>query len=227
MADLQGTRRNITEMAIVCTEKQFAKLYASDASFETKEYVRLDIKQVRGELCGGVTVGPLQPGSIAVIPKSCSAHYLALLLCSLPGQLFLFEKKFNVLAKRNINKKIVCTLTAFDVEETSEIAYSTAEFLKESAYNQYLENNKESNYELLYRLIVDLCDLLALELYAHPLFEKRGIYILENWKIELEKKKDGNTILIPMMSLLDKNSTLRNEIMKAHILIHDVNEYIK
>ena len=227
MANLQGTRRNITEMAIVCTENQFAKLYAADPSLKTKEYVRLDVKQVRGELCGGVSAGPIQPGSIAVIPRYCSAHYLAFLLCSLPGQLFLFEKKFNVLAKRTINKKIVSALSAFEVEESSEIAYSTAEYLKESAYSQFIENNKESNYELLYRLISDLCDMLALELYAHPLFEERGIFILENWKKEIETKKDGNTIILPLLSLLDKNSTLRNEIMKAHILIHDFNEYIK
>ena len=103
MADLQGVRRNITDMAVVCTEKQFADLYAADLSMQTKEYVRLDVNQIRGELCGGVTTGPLQPGSVAVVPKNCLAHYLAFLLCSLPGQLFLFGNKLKPISwKENL-----------------------------------------------------------------------------------------------------------------------------
>lgn len=227
MADLQGVKRNITDMAIVCTEKQFADLCVTDPDLLSKEYVRLDVKQVRGELCGGVATGELRPGSVAVIATKCSAHYLAFLLCSLPGQLFLFGQKFNVLAKTIINKKIVSTFTVFEVEKESERAYATAEVLKETAYAQYLENKEDLNYERLYRLIADLCDMLALELYAHPLFEEKGIFILENWKAVLIKKEEENFILKALMALSDSKSPLRNEIMKAHILVHDVNDYIK
>lgn len=227
MADLQGVKRKITDMAIVCTEKQFADLCATDHDLLSKEYVRLDVKQVRGELCGGVATGGLRPGSVAVVATKCSAHYLAFLLCSLPGQLFLFGQKFNVLAKTVINKKIVSTFTVFEVEKESERAYATAEVLKETAYAQYLENKEDLNYERLYRLIADLCDMLALELYAHPLFEEKGIFILENWKAVLVQKEDENFILKALMALSDSKSPLRNEIMKAHILVHDVKDYIK
>ena len=227
MADLQGVRRNITEMAVVCTEKQFADLYATDPSMQTKEYVRLDVNQIRGELCGGVTTGQLQKGSVAVVPKTSPAHYLAFLLCSLPGQLFLFGQKLNVLAKAVINRKIVSTLTVFEVEKESEIAYVTAELLKETAYAQYQEKKDDLNYERLYRLVADLCDMLALELYAHPMFEEKGIYILENWKKVLPEKMDASNIMQALMVLSDSNSPLRNEIMKAHILVHDVKDYIK
>ena len=227
MADLQGVRRNITEMAVVCTEKQFAELYAADLSMQTKEYVRLDVNQIRGELCGGVTEGPLQPGSVAVVPKTCPAHYLAFLLCSLPGQLFLFGQKLNVLAKASINRKIVSSLTVFEVEKESEKAYVTAEVLKETAYALYQENKDDLNYERLYRLVADLCDMLALELYAHPMFEEKSIFILKNWKIVLPEKMDASSIMQTLMALSDSNSPLRNEIMKAHILVHDVKDYMK
>lgn len=227
MADLQGIKRVITEMALVCTEKQFAYLCATDESMLTKEYVRLDVKQVRGELCGGVEKGALKEGSVVVVPQTCSAYYLAFLLCTLPGQLFLFGKKLNVLAKVTINKKIVSTLTVFEVEKSSEMAYVAAEVLKESAYQQYLDNKDDLNYERLYRMIADLCDMLALELYAHPLFEQKGIFILENWKKVLEENFDSNNLLKVLMVLSDSSSTLRNEIMKAHIMIHDVSDYLK
>lgn len=227
MADLQGVKRSITDMAIVCTEKQFADLCANDSDMLTKEYVRLDVNQVRGEMCGGVVTGELMPKSVAVVAKECSPHYLAFLLCSLPGQLFLFGQKFNVLARAIINKKIVSTFTVFEVEKDSEIAYATAEFLKETAYAQYLDNKDDLNYERLYRLIADLCDTLALELYAHPLFEEKGIFILENWKSVLDHKEEENFILKALMALSDSKSPLRNEIMKAHILVHDVKDYIK
>lgn len=227
MADLQGVRRNITEMAVVCTEKQFADLYATDPSMLAKEYVRLDVNQIRGELCGGVTKGPMQPGSVAVVPKTCPAHYLAFLLCSLPGQLFLFGQKLNVLAKAVINRKIVSALTVFEVEKESEKAYVTAEVLKETAYVQYQEKKDDLNYERLYRLVADLCDMLALELYAHPMFEEKGIFILENWKKVLPEKMDASNIMQTLMALSDSDSPLRNEIMKAHILVHDVKDYIK
>ena len=225
MADLQGVRRTITEMAVVCTEKQFADLYAATPSMQDVEYVRLDVNQIRGELCGGVTKGLLQQGSVAVIPKACSAYYLAFLLCSLPGQLYLFGQKFNVLAKAVINKKIVSTFTVFEVEKESERAYAMAELLKEDAYAQYTENKEDLNYERLYRLAADLCDMLALELYAHPLFEEKGIFILENWKKVLSEQMDANNLLKALMALSDTNSPLRNEIMKAHILVHNVKDY--
>lgn len=227
IADLQGVRRNIKEMAIVCTEKQFSDMYIADPSLRNKEYVRLDINQIRGELCGGVTKGLLQPGSVAIVPKSSSAYYLAFLLFSLPGQLFLFGHNFNVMAKAVINKKIVSTLSVFDVQEDSEKAYVVAEMLKESAYAQYLKNKEDLNYERLYRLIADLCDMLALELYAHPLFERKGIFILENWKTVIAKKEGNNEVMMALMALSDSNSPLRNEIMKAYILVHDVKDYIK
>lgn len=60
MAYLQGIKRIITDVATVCTEKQFADLCAKDASMLEKEYVRLDVKQVRGDVCGEVTRGELK-----------------------------------------------------------------------------------------------------------------------------------------------------------------------
>lgn len=227
MTDLQGIKRIITDVAMVCTEKQFAELCVKDASMLKKEYVRLDVKQVRGEVCGEVTRGELKSGSVVIVPQQCPAHYLAFLLCSLPGQLFLFGQKLNVKVQTTINRKIVSTITVFEVEKESERAYVTAEVLKESAYAQYLENKDDLNYERLYRLIADLCDMLALELYAHPLFEEKGIFILENWKKELPESGDGNSILKTLVALSNANSPLRNEIMKAHILVHDVKDYIK
>lgn len=227
MADLQGVRRSITEMAFVCTEKQFADLCAADVSMLTREYVRLDAKQVRGELCGGVTIGELQPDSVAVVPQRCSAHYLSFLLCSLPGQLRLFGKKFNVLAQTIINKKIVTTLNVFDVAKDSEDAYAMADSLREAVYRFHREKLDDLNYQRLYGLIADLCDVMALELYAHPLFEEKGIYILENWKAVLDKDNTKDKIAMALAALTDSDSRLRNEIMKAHILVQDVRDYLQ
>lgn len=227
MADLQGIKRNIIDMALVCTENQFADLYVTDTSLQDKEYVRLEVNQIRGVLCGGVQKGPLQAGSVAVVPKTCSAHYLSFLLCSLPGQLFLFGQKFNVLAKAVINKKIVSSLSVFEVAKESEDAYASADILRESFYMKYLKDQNNLGTEHVYRLVADLCDMLALELYAHPLFEEKGIYILENWKAVLMKKEDGCEMCSAIKALADSSSPLRNEIMKAHILVHDVKDYIK
>lgn len=227
MAELQGIRRNITEMAVVCTEKQFADLCAADASMLTKEYVRLNVRQVRGELCGGVFKGELQPDSVAVVPLGCSAHYLSFLLCSLPGQLYLFGQKLNVLAQTTINKKIVSTLSVFEVGKESEEAYAMADSLREAVYHSLREQPDDLNYQRLYGLIADLCDVMALELYAHPLFEEKGIFILENWKAVLEKDTTRDKIAMALSALTDSDSRLRNEIMKAHILVQDAGDYIK
>lgn len=226
MADLQGVKLTITDMAKVCTEKQFADMCAQNENMLNTEYVRLNVNQVRGELCGFVTTGALQPNSVAVVPIDCSAYYLAFLLCSLPGQLFLFGQKLNVLAKININRKIVSALNVFKVEAASEEAYSIAELLKEGAFKQYQMNRDDLNYERCYRLVADLCDILAIELYAHPLFEEKGIFILENWKKVLDTNED-NSILSALLSLSKGDSLLRNEIMKAHILVNNISDYIK
>lgn len=43
----------------------------------------------------------------------------------------------------------------------------------------------------------------------------------------LPEKMDASNIMQTMMALSDSDSPLRNEIMKAHILVHDVKDYIK
>ncbi len=227
MADLQGTKKVITEMAAIYTERQFAKLMESDPGMCNRKYVRLESVQVRGKLCGEVVDGPLSNDSIAVIPDKCSAFYLAFLLCSLPGQFYLFGKKLNVLAESRITRKAVSSLTVYDVEKSSERAYAVSEVLREKSYSDHLKDPNDLNKERLYFLISDLCDMLALELYAHPLFEEKEIFILENWKKALSQNLNEMTLVNALMALSDSNSKLRNEIMKAHILVYDVSAYLK
>ena len=102
-----------------------------------------------------------------------------------------------------------------------------ADSLREVVYNFYRENPDDLNYQRLYGLIADLCDVMALELYAHPLFEEKGIFILENWKAVLEKDTTKDKIAMALTALTNSDSPLRNEIMKAHILVQDVSDYIK
>ena len=82
-------------------------------------------------------------------------------------------------------------------------------------------------YQYLYNLISDLCDTLALELFAHPIFEQMDIYIIEHWKqivIEYDKALD---LEILFKGLIDSDSVLRNMIMKVHMSENAFDKYIK
>lgn len=48
MANIRGPLRPITDLAIVCTEKQFADLCALDNKYSSIEYVYLLNSQIRG-----------------------------------------------------------------------------------------------------------------------------------------------------------------------------------
>lgn len=227
MVNLRGDTKLLPEFALICTEKQFADLCASDSAYQETEYVYLSATQVRGELCGGVIQGELPSNSIAIVPQGCSAGYLAFLLTSLPCQFQLFDRKINVKAKVKITKKAVSKLVAFEIEESQEHAYCLAESMKEEVYRLYDEKRDDLKYQHLYFLINDLCNILALELFAHPLFEEMGIFILENWKALVEEFDKSEDPQVLFDGLIKSDSPLRNQIMKVHMLEDNFEKYIK
>lgn len=105
MANLQGSPKLITQMALVCTEKQFENISKEDATLLNSKYVYLSTTQERTELRGGVITGALPKNSIAIIPQDCSAGYLSFLLNSMPAQYMLFEGKYNSKNKTKITRK--------------------------------------------------------------------------------------------------------------------------
>lgn len=227
MGDLRGALKPITELATVCTEKQFADMCSDDGSLLEKEYVYMSSVQVRGEICGGVISGELPSGCIAIIPTSCSAAYLAFLLNSVPCQYMLFNEKLNVKANVKITRKSVTRLAVYEVEEDSEEAYGIAESLREQMYSIYQENKDDLKYQHLYFIISDLCNMLALELFAHPMFEEMDIFIIANWKRLVADYNDSNDLGVLFDGLIMSNSPLRNMIMKVHMSENVFETYLK
>ena len=121
MANLQGSPKLITQMAVVSTEKQFEDMCKEDPTLLNNKYVYLSTMQERNELRGGVITGALPNDSVAIIPQDCSAGYLSFLLNSMPAQYMLFEGKYNSKSKAKITKKLVSTLVIYDVERTIAI----------------------------------------------------------------------------------------------------------
>lgn len=227
MTNLQGTPKQISQMAEVCTEKQFEELCRANPTLINKEYVYLLSTQVRNELNGGVIKGALPKGCVAVVPVDCYAGYLSFLLNSLPAQYMLFGGLYNSKSKVKINKKLVSSLVIYDVEFDSQNAYELADSIRRVIYDKYNNNREDAAYHHLYYLLADLCNMLALELYAHPLFEEKGIHILECWKEVAKEASSKENYNIVFDSLIKSDGKLRNELMKAHVLIDDVSKYIK
>ena len=226
MANLQGIPKLITQMALVCTEKQFEDMCKEDSSLLKKKYVYLSTTQERNELRGGVITGALPKDNVAIIPQDCSAGYLSFLLNSLPAQYMLFEGKFNSKNKTKITKKLVSSLMVYDVEQSSQDAYEFADNIREIAFGQYNKDRENVSYHRLYYILADLCNMLALELYAHPMFEEKGIFILVSWKEAIKEASDKNDSNLIFDALTKSDKRLRNELMKAHMLINDITKYI-
>lgn len=226
MANLQGTPKLITQMAVVYTEKQFENMAKEDATLLINEYVYLSTTQERNELCGGVITGALPKDSVAIIPQDCSAGYLSFLLNSMPAQYMLFGGKYNSKNKAKINKKLISSLMIYDVEQTSQDAYELADSIRKITYEKYNTNREDVSFHRLYYMLLDLCNMLALELYAHPMFEEKGIYILESWKETIKEASDNNNPNLLFDALIKSDKRLRNELMKAHMLINDITQYL-
>ena len=227
MGDLRGALKPITDLAMVCTEKQFSDMCSEDSSLLSKEYVYMSSVQIRGEICGGLISGALPANSIAIVPTSCSAAYLAFLLNSVPCQYMLFNEKLNVKAKMKITRKSVALLAVYEVEKEAEEAYGIAESLREQMYSIYQENRYDLKYQHLYFLLSDLCNMLALELFAHPMFEMMGIFIIANWKKLVGEYKESKELRILFDGLIMSNSPLRNMIMKVHMSENVFETYLK
>lgn len=214
-------------MATVCTEKQYEDMCKEDPTLFNNEYVYLSVTQVRNELCGGVIKGALPKDSIAIIPQDCSAGYLSFLLNSMPAQYMLFDGKFNSKNKTKISRKLVSSLLIYDVEQSSQDAYGLADSIREISYKKYVDDRENVGFHRFYYMMADLCNMLALELYAHPMFEEKGIYILESWKEAADEALEANNPSLIFDALLKSDKRLRNELMKAHMLIDDITKYIK
>ena len=227
MVDLQGTPKQITQMAEVYTEKQFEERCKENPTLLNKEYVYLSATQVRNELNGGVIKGILPNGCVAIVPMDCYAGYLSFLLNSLPAQYMLFGGLYNMKSKVKINRKQVSSLTIYDVNLDSQSAYALADSIRNATYEQYDKNREDAAYHHLYHLLADLCNMLALELYAHPLFEEKEIHILECWKEVAKEASEKENYNLVFDSLMKSDRKLRNELMKAHVLIDDVSKYFK
>lgn len=227
MANLQGTSKAITQMAVICTEKQFEELCKEDPTLLNKEYVYLSSTLIRNELCGGVIKGTLPKDSVAILPQDCSASYLSFLLNSLPAQYILFDGKFNSKNKTKISRKSVASLIIYDVEYDSQNAYGLADSIRRISYDQFQKNRDDASYHRLYYMLADLCNMLALELYAHPMFEEKGIYILDSWKEAIMESSNQNDSTLLFDALIKSEKRLRNELMKAHMLIDDLTNYLK
>lgn len=227
MVDLQGTPKQITQMAEVYTEKQFEEMCKEDPTLLNKEYVYLSSTQVRNELNGGVIKGVLPKWCLAIVPVDCYAGYLSFLLNSLPAQYMLFGGLFNMKSKVKINRKQVSSLIIYDVNLDSQNGYALADSIRKITYEQYDKNREDAAYHHLYYLLADLCNMLALELYAHPLFEEKGIHILECWKEVAKEASEKENYNLVFDSLMKSDRKLRNELMKAHVLIDDVSKYVK
>lgn len=227
MANIQGPSKPITQMAEICTEKQFEVLSKEDPTLLDKEYVYLSSTLERNELCGGVIKGAIPKDSVAIIPLDCSAGYLSFLLNSLPAQYTLFGGKFNSKTKTRISRKSVSSLIIYDVVYDSQNAYGLADSIRRITYDQFQKNRNDASYHRLYYMLADLCNMLALELYAHPMFEEKGIYILESWKEAIKESTEQNNPTLLLDALIKSDKKLRNELMKAHMLIDDLSEYLK
>lgn len=227
MANIQGTSKPITQMAEICTEKQFEELSKEDSTLLIKEYVYLSSTLERNELCGGVIKGAIPKDSVAIIPLDCSAGYLSFLLNSLPAQYTLFGGKFNSKIKTRISRKSVSSLIIYDVVYDYQNAYGMADSIRRITYDQFQKNRDDASYHRLYYLLADLCNMLALELYAHPMFEEKGIYILESWMEAIKESTEQNNPTLLFEALIKSDKKLRNELMKAHMLIDDLSEYLK
>jgi len=226
MANLQGIPKLITQMAVVCTEKQFENMSKEDETILDNRYVYLSTTQERNELRGGVITGALPKDSVAVIPQDCSAGYLSFLLNSMPAQFLLFEGKYNSKNKTKITKKLVSSLVIYDVEQSSQDAYELADSIREITFKNYNTNREDISSHRLYYLLLDLCNMLALELYAHPMFEEKGIFILKSWKETVAEATENNNPNLMFDALIKSDKKLRNELMKAHMLLNDITQYL-
>ena len=121
----------------------------------------------------------------------------------------------------------MASLTIYDVDFDAQNAYEVADKIRSITYGKYKEDKENVSFHRLYYMLADLCNMLALELYVHPLFENKGIYLLESWKETIKESVENNNTSVLFDALVLSDKKLRNELMKAHMLINDINEHLK
>lgn len=213
-----NNKKTLSEVATVLTENQFWKLADKDPNILKTSIVAVLPFLERGCRCAEDWTGGLPAGNVAITSDVLSPQYIAFLLNTAPCQVDLFGGNINVKTKVAINKKKISSLEIPVLSEEDQHLYCVAEALFSSAYDMMLENREEEKYMYVYRVMENLCNSLAIDLYAHSFFLEKGIKLYEHWKEVVENSDDTQDLKIVMDAIVGKDSPLRNDIMKMQIV---------
>lgn len=215
---VMNNRKPLSEVATILTENQFWKLADKDPHILEGSLVAVSPILERGGRCAEDWTGGLPEGYAAVLPGELSALFIAFLLNTLPCQVELFEGKFNVMPRVKVNKKKISSLLVPVLPEEEQRIYGLAESLYDGARDLQKENPGEDRYSYMVRVMENLCNSLAIDLFAHQFFVDKGINLYEHWKEVVTASDEENDVKRVMDALVDKDSPLRNDIMKMQIV---------
>lgn len=213
-----NNRKPLSEVATILTENQFWKLADKDPHILEGSIVAVSPILERGGRCAEDWTGGLPEGYAAVLPGELSALFIAFLLNTVPCQVELFEGKFNVMPRVKVNKKKISSLLVPVLPEEEQRIYGLAESLYDGARDLQKENPEEDRYSYMVRVMENLCNSLAIDLFAHQFFVDKGINLYEHWKEVVTASDEENDVKRVMDALVDKDSPLRNDIMKMQIV---------
>lgn len=212
-------RRPLSELATVLTENQFWKLADQDPKLLEDGFVAVSPSLERGGRCAEDWTDGLPEGYVAVISDVLDNQYIAFLLNTIPCQVVLFDGKFNVKSKVSVNRKKVGALEVPLLDKEEQHIYAVAEALYSSADGLLKENEDDERYMHMFIVIENLCNSLAMDLFARQVFLEKGIYIYEHWKNVVERSDDARNLNEVFEALTGKDSPLRNDIMKMQIVL--------
>lgn len=219
-------KKKLGEIGKVLTNKQYEEYLLDSHNVIKPIYVSSIVE--RENLYATIENKTIDGKNYVILTEKILPYYLTFLLNSLFCKTVLFDGKINSLRKVKINKKIISDLELVIVEEQLQLYYEIAERLRQSVFTLFDDSNLNSEkVEVMISIFDNLCNALALELYLNPILEELDIHIFQNWKDVVDTITDQNSAELLIKELTNRNSPLRNQMMKLYMYATQISSKIK
>ena len=230
MESFYSHKTKLSDIAAVYTENQFRKLCENDKSYLEIQYVTVPAEITRGEKVIRIHKGELPQNCSAIVTSKVKPLYLAYYLNSTACQFMLFDGDFNRKNKVKVNRKKLVGIPIACTRPEWEEYYCFAEVsriqMDKSVARVKTESDKEIQ-SLLTSSMEDLCDALAVEIFTHPFLFSKGVEILRHWMMVVDEFMKTKNARVIVEGILDRDSLLRNQLMKLHMVANNIEITLK
>lgn len=222
----------ISELCRIVTANNYSQSSNDDGGMFAALYVgsRYDM----GKTLAYFTSAQKENGYYLLADKSIDLLYIAFILNSYVGRLFLHDKSSDNFFKGNVSKRNLSAVRIKIIPDQYRKACNVLELIILRVGRLEVENESREIKEATVSFLNDMRNYICLEIYMKPMFVEHQVSILEPWERFVERNSAqysitsiDDTFAIFYKSVVNPENEVMDAIKKVRMFMWDLVEQIK